>query len=487
MGKRLSQLNSIEPPFLGSEDYLLVDGDDYLESKKIKLADINLNKFDTTDFYDKLQTDESFVKKEANKGLSSNDYTTEDKQKLDNSQDLLVSGRNIKTINGESILGEGNIQIEGNEGSIRPKIELWQPNTFYRVGDIVLGKWLGSGFYYMKNVIAECRIEHWSSDSMYLNDQNEKCWTNIQQLTAAEAISAEKDIMGNSIISTYATKEALNNIISAGLKREIIEDFFPRFDDSDSNTIYMKKRDSSRIGNYYNEYLMVGLKSFDVITNIHSVMVKGIDVSDTEIDFVGVSINKLETSADGLDVTFSSVNYRNHKISIDEVGNSELIHSIINGGADQMSFDFHYKDHTLTNVRIYSIELIGSTEMDLKDYAKKDELSNKMDKFGSYNGGVLTLGTDDSVFTYSIQPYYERDSSIECSRIYFDIATAGITLEADVVRFGRNSNPVQVSGVGTPVYDEDAANKIYVDTQIGDIETALDNIITKYGLGGETV
>ena len=36
---------------------------------------------------------------------------------LSNKQDTLVSGNNIKTINGESILGSGNITIEGGSGS----------------------------------------------------------------------------------------------------------------------------------------------------------------------------------------------------------------------------------------------------------------------------------------------------------------------------------------------------------------------------------
>ena len=35
---------------------------------------------------------------------------------LDNKQNTLVSGTNIKTINGKSILGEGNITIEGGGG-----------------------------------------------------------------------------------------------------------------------------------------------------------------------------------------------------------------------------------------------------------------------------------------------------------------------------------------------------------------------------------
>ena len=52
------------------------------------------------------------------KGLSTNDYTNEDKSKLSgidmsSKQDTLVSGTNIKTINNTSILGSGNIDIQG--------------------------------------------------------------------------------------------------------------------------------------------------------------------------------------------------------------------------------------------------------------------------------------------------------------------------------------------------------------------------------------
>lgn len=41
-----------------------------------------------------------------------------------------------------------------------------------------------------------------------------------------------------------------------------------------------------------------------------------------------------------------------------------------------------------------------------------------------------------------------------------------------------------ISNLDTPINNADAANKEYVDSSIGDIETALENIITKYGLGG---
>ena len=71
------------------------------------------------------------VEKVEGKELSTNDFTNEDKEKLDNlsnyddteikeeietKQDKLISGQNIKTINNQSILGDGNIIIESSSG-----------------------------------------------------------------------------------------------------------------------------------------------------------------------------------------------------------------------------------------------------------------------------------------------------------------------------------------------------------------------------------
>ena len=81
MGKRLSQLNSVNTT--NPEDYLLVDNNNFYESKKIKFKDINLKNFDHSDFYDKETLERDFIHKDGNKGLSENDFTDEDKQKLD--------------------------------------------------------------------------------------------------------------------------------------------------------------------------------------------------------------------------------------------------------------------------------------------------------------------------------------------------------------------------------------------------------------------
>lgn len=61
MGKRLSQLNQIEQAT--REDYMLLDGEDFLESKKVKLKDIDIENFNTTKIYNREQVDEKFINK----------------------------------------------------------------------------------------------------------------------------------------------------------------------------------------------------------------------------------------------------------------------------------------------------------------------------------------------------------------------------------------------------------------------------------------
>jgi len=46
-----------------------------------------------------------------------------------NKQDLLVSGINIKTINSQSVLGSGNIEITGGSGSVMALDDLTDVNT----------------------------------------------------------------------------------------------------------------------------------------------------------------------------------------------------------------------------------------------------------------------------------------------------------------------------------------------------------------------
>ena len=100
----------------------------------------NLNKIEQG-IYDATEGLAGKVDKVTGKGLSTNDYTDAEKTKLagidmTTKQDTLVSGTNIKTINGSSLLGPGNIVIEGGGGGGSENIAAeYSASSTYAVGD----------------------------------------------------------------------------------------------------------------------------------------------------------------------------------------------------------------------------------------------------------------------------------------------------------------------------------------------------------------
>lgn len=96
---------------------------DFTTEEKQKLAgiDAGANKYvlpeNVVEDSNYVHTDNNFSTEEKNKLNSLENYDDTDlKNKINNKQDKLTSGSNIKTINGNSILGEGNIEIEGTGG-----------------------------------------------------------------------------------------------------------------------------------------------------------------------------------------------------------------------------------------------------------------------------------------------------------------------------------------------------------------------------------
>lgn len=116
-----------------------------------KLEDITIGEdVDLSNYYNKTESNGRYVAKEEGKVLSSNDYTNEDKAavgtiankadktELANKQDTLVSGTNIKTVNGETILGSGDIEIEDQQIAI---VDHGTNDTTFELTPNVLHKW----------------------------------------------------------------------------------------------------------------------------------------------------------------------------------------------------------------------------------------------------------------------------------------------------------------------------------------------------------
>lgn len=98
----------------------------------------------------------------------------------------------------------------GNSPDLNDCIRLWQPNTEYKVGDVVYATSIGYGGAVM-DVIAECTQAHTSSYGVYVD--GDKWRTNN-----VYAHSSIHDGEGNVIDETYATKDELAEAIGLALE-----------------------------------------------------------------------------------------------------------------------------------------------------------------------------------------------------------------------------------------------------------------------------
>lgn len=93
---------------------------------------------------------------------------------------------------------------------LQKKLAKWQPNTEYKVGDVVVGK-LFMGYSEVTNILV-CKKVHTSGAEMMDTVTAVDYWT-FEQVVAESSNSAVTDGIGNIITDTYATKEELNTAI----------------------------------------------------------------------------------------------------------------------------------------------------------------------------------------------------------------------------------------------------------------------------------
>ena len=96
------------------------------------------------------------------------------------------------------------------DDGLLPKIELWQPNTEYKVGSVVITNQfdgIGDGKNLVPSII-KCGVTH-KSEGAYPTGQY---WYDLCEIKAEYT---KRDSEGNIIVNTYATKEELGNIDKA--------------------------------------------------------------------------------------------------------------------------------------------------------------------------------------------------------------------------------------------------------------------------------
>ena len=115
----------------------------------------------------------------------------------------------------QGIQGEkGDKGDRGEDAIIDPtllqkKIEAWQPNTEYKVGDTVIGFYTPGGTTVELAFILVCVIEHISSGNFGVDLNSLGAW-DVNILNANRACS---DGSGNNIEATYATKEEVDSTV----------------------------------------------------------------------------------------------------------------------------------------------------------------------------------------------------------------------------------------------------------------------------------
>ena len=110
-------------------------------------------------------------------------------------------------------------------------------------------------------------------------------------------------------------------------------------------------------------------------------------------------------------------------------------------------------------------------------------LENKQDKFATviYGNSSYPEGTITGInFDFPWINIVTGGGGVKDKNGYY---REGATLFLGEINASINK-PLEIE---EPTWEKHAATKGYVDTQIGDIETALENIIAKYGLGGAAV
>ena len=162
------------------------------KASKTELSNVSTSKANKADVYTKQEIDNKFTNTQTQINQISTDTaaTNAEVQTLKtDKQDTLVSGTNIKTINGQSLLGEGNIEIQQSELPIAS-------------ADTLGGVKVGTGLSINESGVLSANSPEWNNISGKPEDI-----VNITERLASKLDTATY----NSEKASFATKDELNS------------------------------------------------------------------------------------------------------------------------------------------------------------------------------------------------------------------------------------------------------------------------------------
>lgn len=347
-------------------------------------------------------------------------------------QDVLVSGTNIKTINGQTLLGEGNIQIEGGE-TITIDSELSETSE-NPVQNKVITEALNN-----KQAVGDYALKSEIPDTSGLATKEE----------LTQGLSNKADV---SSLEDYSTKEELNTGLSNKLDTSVYNSDKPTFATKTEIADMLTKTEASSTyqvkGNYA---LKSDISDMETKTDAALNYATKSELNTTNETVSGLQTSKQDTLVSGTNI--KTVN-----------GNSLLGEGniTIEGGGSSITLQEGGKG-TGTNYI----------------YSNTDEAKN--------NRAVITkifmdrkLDSEDNIALYV--NYWGTDgySSYSHTNMHIPSATAekaGLLSASDKQKLDSLNNVVDTSMSDTstnPVQNN--VIKTYVDGLVGDINTILDSI-----------
>lgn len=199
-------------------------------------------------------------------------------------QDMLVSGSNIKTINNQSILGSGDIHIEGTGGISEDKAREIIEGYNYTTMTAVENK------HYLTQVPAGYATESWVESKGYLTQHQSLAgyatenWVEGKGYVVGTSLS---NVATSGNYNDLSNKPKLNGItlegdvkVDFGTMKKSIVATLPT-ENIDENTIYLVIKETQEEGDIYDEYMYINNK-WELIGNTNT------DLSDyytkSEID-----------------------------------------------------------------------------------------------------------------------------------------------------------------------------------------------------------
>ena len=234
-----------------------------------------LSKSGLTSLWSKLK--EKFVAKEAGKGLSTNDYTTEEKQKLAGLSNYTLPQASDTTLGGVKVgegldVAAGVLSLGEHDHTAADVSGLSQVATSGAYGDLTGTPTIPTDNSQLAN-----------GAGYQTSEQVETAITGKGYQTASQVESA---ITGKG----YQTASQVQSAISAAghLKRAIVESL-PEVGSADENTVYMVLSDGAEGENIYEEWMVIEgvwerIGSTDVDLSGYLQETDMVEITDEEID-----------------------------------------------------------------------------------------------------------------------------------------------------------------------------------------------------------